>query len=117
MSTAALFRDHYSLLLRGLPMTDPTFVGALFTNGLLPGNVKETIDLLSTSSEKAAQFLDKIIQPSIDINNNSSFNKLLKVMNESDYDRMKQLAETINLVCVYLCVYMCVGVCLIVLHR
>ena len=117
MSTTTLFQDHYLSLLQDLPMNDPTFVAALFTNGLLPGDLNDTIHSLPTKPEKAAQLLDKVIEPSIKINDYSSLNKLLRVMKESDYDRMKQLAATIDRVCLCLCVCMyCVSVLVCLNH-
>ena len=53
--------------------------------------------------------LDKVIEPSININN--CFSILLEVMRESGYDYVEQLATTI--VCVSLCCVVCAVMCVL----
>ena len=115
MSTTELFQNYYSLLVQVLPMDDYSFIGTLFTNRLLPGDLRDNIHRSHTKLEKAMLLLDRVIDPSINIDNNY-FNILLEVMKESDYGNLKELASKIDhvcLCCVVLCV-LCVRLCLCV---
>jgi len=50
----------------------------------------------ATRASKAAYFLDHVIEPSL-ANSIGSFNNLLKVMEDCEYDNMKELAELITI--------------------
>ena len=112
MSTTELFQNYYSLLVQVLPMDDYSFIATLFTNGLLPRGLKDDIHSSRTKSERAMLLLDRVIDPFINIDNNS-FNILLKVMKESDYGNLKELASKIDQVC--LCCVVCVLYCVVCL--
>ena len=59
-------------------------------------NLKERVESLPTKSEKASYFLDHVIKPSVTSDDGSSFDKLLNVMEDSDHQGVKELAELIR---------------------
>ena len=100
-STFRIFQTYYEDLVQSLPMSDSIFIAKLFKNGLLPNNCKGELKCLSTSADKAARFLDNVIEPAIKVDNdsgetNAQFILLLSVMKESGYDNVKMLAETVT---------------------
>ena len=98
MSANEVFTKFYSQLVKSLPMNDALFRAELFTNSLLPGDHKEHVESLSlpTKAEKASYFLDHVIKPSVTGDDGSSFDKLLNVMEDSDHQGVKELAELIR---------------------
>ena len=78
-------------------MDDAVFKAKLFTNDLLPGDLKNQLKLLyRTSADKAVLFLDSVIEPSVTSDGGSSFDKLLNVMEDSEYQHVKNLAKQIR---------------------
>ena len=76
-------------------MNDAIFIAQLYANGLLPGDLKNQLNLPHrTSADKATLFLDSVIEPSV---TSSSFDKLLNVMEDSEYKHLKKLAEVIRI--------------------
>ena len=89
---ARVFQQFYSKLVETLPMDDAVFVAKLFSNGLLPGDLKNQLKLLHrTSADKAVLFLDSVIEPSVTSDGGSSFDKLLHIMEDSEYQHLKEL--------------------------
>ena len=84
-------QQFYSELVDKLPMDDAGFRGKLYTADLLPGNLKQYIKTLPTSTEKAEYFLDEGIK-----NDFKSFQNLVTVMERCKHKRVKELAEQIN---------------------
>jgi len=95
MSTDGVFQDFSAKLVKTLPMDDDVFVAELFSAKLLPGDAKAQVKSKPTRANKAAYFLDHVIEPSL-ATTFSSFNKLLKVMENNDYNGMKELAKLIK---------------------
>ena len=79
-------------------MDDAVFTTELFSNNLLPGDLKNQLKLVHrTSTEKADLFLDRAVKPSVTSDDaGSSFDKLLHVMEDSEYQHVKELAEEIR---------------------
>ena len=96
MSTIEVFRQFYVKLVKKLPMDDPLFSAELFACGLLPGDLKQKIKAEKTQANKATCFLDDRISSDVSVGNSTSFNKLLDVMQDSEYDSLKALAEDIK---------------------
>ena len=96
MSTSKVFKQFYAKLVKTLPMSDAGFVAELFSSDLLPGNLKDQIKAKETRADKAMCFLDSKIDPDISVGDFRSFEKLLDIMEESDYDSVKSLAEKIG---------------------
>ena len=72
------------------------FVAKLFSNDLLPGDLKNQLKLVHrTSADKAVVFLDSVIEPSVTSDGGSSFDKLLHVMEDSEYQHVQELAKQI----------------------
>lgn len=96
-STFKVYQKYYVELVRCLPMDDVVFIGELFKNELLPSDLKAKLKSLSTSKEKAAKFLDDVIEPALNAENSNGemYFTLLSVMKESEYDTVKKLAEAI----------------------
>ena len=92
-----VFQQFYSKLVETLPMDDAVFTTKLFSNNLLPGDLKNQLKLVHrTSAEKAVLFLDSAVKPSVTSDDGSSFDKLLHVMEDIEYQRVKELAEEIR---------------------
>ena len=96
MSTSEVFQHFFLQLVNILPMNDVTFTAQLFSSKLLPGNVKDQVKSQATQVDKATYFLDHVIKPSLTSGVGSSFNKLLKVMEDSEYDDVKELSKQIR---------------------
>ena len=80
-------------------MDDTLFIAKLFSNDLLPGDLKNQLKLLHrTSADKAGHFLDSVIEPSVTSDGGSSFDKLLNVMEDCEYQHVKELAKQIRTV-------------------
>ena len=78
-------------------MDDAVFIAKLFSNDLLPGDLKNQLKLLHrTSADKAALFLDSVLEPSVTSDGGSSFDKLLSVMEDCEYQHVKELAKQIK---------------------
>ena len=88
-----LFQQFYSKLVETLPMDDPYFTAKLYSARLLSSYLKEYVESRSpaTRTEKATRFLDQVIKLSV-----TSFDKLLHVMENSEYQHVKELAEEIR---------------------
>ena len=72
------------------------FLGLLREKNLLPGNLNAEVKADNTSIQKAALFLDKVVDPAIDIGELETLNKLLTVMSDEVYlknDSLRQLAN------------------------
>ena len=75
-------------------MDDPLFVAELFSHDLLPGDHYDQIESRSTRADKAVYFLNHVIKPAM-VSDVGSFNELLKVMEDSEYCNVKELAQQI----------------------
>ena len=97
-TTKKVFQDFYAKLVKALPMKDALFVAELYSQGLLPDDQKDQIKSLATQAEMAMHFLDSVIKPDLTcgINTRGSFDKLIAVMNDSENQTVKQLAEQIR---------------------
>ena len=91
-----VFQQFYCKLVDTLPMDDVRFIAKLYSERLLPGNVKNELKSQKTSADKAAHFLDNVIEPSVTSDGGSSFDKLLTVMEGSEYQHVKELAGQIR---------------------
>ena len=84
-------------LITSLSMDDVIFLGLLREKGLLPGDLNDEVQLPGrTNAQKATLFLDKVVNPAIDIGEFEPLNKLLTVMSDETYlknDALKQLAN------------------------
>ena len=95
--SSEVFQQFYSKLVKTLPMDDGVFTAELFSNDLLPGDLKNQLKLVHrTSADKAVLFLDSVIEPSVTSDGGSSFDKLLHVIEDSEYQHVKELAEEIR---------------------
>ena len=87
-------------LITSLSMDDVIFLVLLREENLLPGNLNDQVQLAEkTSAQKAALFLDKVVESSIDIGEFEPLNKLLTIMSDDVYlknDSLKQLANKIK---------------------
>jgi len=87
-----VYKEVYPELVRILPMDDVMFTAQLYQRDLLPGDRKAEMESKSTRANKATYFLDHVITPSL----TNSFSTLLKVMEDSEYDAVKELAKLIT---------------------
>ena len=76
-------------------MNDAVFIANLYSNDLLPGDMKAIIKSIPTAPQKTAELLDSVIKPTIDSNNGTRFGVLLEVMKDSEDDNLRMLADTI----------------------
>ena len=85
--------DKYSEeLVKCLPMNDTLFIAKLSTFNLLPENTNDQLQGLPTQADKALYLLNHVIKPALAINDTSSFESLLSVMEQCGYDHVKILA-------------------------
>ena len=78
-------------------MNEVIFKAGLLSNNLLPDDLKNQLKLVHrTSADKAVLFLDSVIEPSVTSDGGSSFDKLLHVMEDSEYQHVKELDEEIR---------------------
>ena len=61
MSALQVYQCHSLSLVQCLPMDDVVFITKLSSSGLLPGNLKVTVQSQPTSMEKAMKFLDQAV--------------------------------------------------------
>ena len=96
MASAEVFKEFYSKLVKTLPMNDAVFIAELVSNDPLPDNLEEQLESQRTSADKATRFLKGIIKPSVNSSDGSSFDKLLNVMEDSEYEHVKELTKLIR---------------------
>ena len=96
MAHKRAYQKYLEKLVKCLPMDDIHFITKLSTQQLLPGDTENKIKPLSTQAEKASYFLSHVIKPAVDINETSSFDKLLSIMQNCDYIHVEKLAVTIK---------------------
>ena len=95
MSTK-IFQKFYPKLVKTLPMNDAIFMAELYARDFLPDDLKEYIESLPTSAKKSSHFLDHVIKPSVTSGDASRFDELLNVMEDSEYQGVKELAKVIR---------------------
>ena len=102
--TFKIYQNYYVDLVKCLPMNDVIFIGELFKCGLLPHDLKAKLRSLPTSTDKAAKFLDDVIEPGIQAKCvsgevlgkiNTQFALLLSIMKNCGNLTVEKLAETI----------------------
>ena len=86
------YYNYVEKLMKCLPMDDTHFITKLSRQKLLPGNIQNKIETLSTQADKASYFLNHIIKPALEINDTSSFDRLLSVMQDCGYDHVQNLS-------------------------
>ena len=96
MAYIRTYQNHVEKLVKCLPMDDAHFITKLSAQQLLPGDTENKIKPLSTQADKASYFLNHVIKPALDINETSSFNKLLCIMQDCGYIHVQKLAVTIK---------------------
>ena len=96
MAHIRTYQNHLDKLVKCLPMDDTHFITKLSTQRLLPGDTENKIKPLSTQADKASYFLSHVIKPALDINETSSFDKLICIMQNCDYIHVQKLAVTIK---------------------
>ena len=79
-------------LVKCLPMDDTLFIAKLSNCELLPGDTHDQLKALPTQPAKALYFLNHVIKPALDIDDASSFDDLLSVMDQCGYAHVKKLA-------------------------
>ena len=98
MSARKVFKEFYSELVETLPMNDAVFVSKLYSRDILSCELKNQLNIENkTSANKASRFLDSEIEPSVTSGIGTTFDELLTVMEDSDHQRMKELAQQIRI--------------------
>ena len=92
MTQVNAYENYVDKLVKCLPMDDTLFIVSLSKHQLLPGNTRNKIESLPTQADKALYFLHHVIKSALDIEDTSSFNKLLSIMEQCSYDHVKTLA-------------------------
>ena len=96
MAHLRAYQNYLEKLVKCLPMDDTHFITQLSAQQLLPGDTESKIKALSTPSDKASYFLSHVIKPALDIDETSSFDKLLSIMLNCGYTHVQKLAPTIK---------------------
>ena len=86
------YEKYAEKLVRCLPMDDTLFIAKLSNRELLPGDTHDQLKALPTQPAKALYFLNHVIKPALDIDDASSFDDLLSVMDQCGYTHVKKLA-------------------------
>ena len=92
MAQVKAYENYVDKLVKCLPMDDALFIVSLSKHQLLPGNTNNKIESLPTQADKSLYFLDHVIKPALDIEDTSSFDKLLSIMEQCGYAHVKTLA-------------------------
>ena len=92
----AIYDNYVDRLVKCLPMDDTSFITKLSERKLLPGDTESKIKSFSLPAEKASHFLSHVIKPALDIDDTSSFKRLMSVMQECDYDHVQNLSNKIS---------------------
>jgi len=95
-SILGIFKKYYPKLIRSLPMNDEYFMAELYGKDLLPGDLKADIESLPTSAKRASKFLDEVIKPSVEVNDDRKFHMLLSSMKQIDDVTIKELADKVR---------------------
>ena len=96
MAHIRTYHNHVEKLVKCLPMDDTHFITKLSAQQLLPGDTENKIKPLSTQADKASYFLSHMIKPALDINETSSFDTLLSIMQNCGYIHVQKLAVSIK---------------------
>ena len=88
----SVYEKYDKKLMKCLPMEDTVFLANLFKYKLLSGYIMNALKALPTEASKAYYFLDQVIKPALDTDDNSSFNNLLSVMENCDNMNVAALA-------------------------
>ena len=91
-----MFEKYTEKLIEYLPMDDPTFTAKLSDHKLLLGAINSQLKALPTQADKAWYFLNHVIKPALDNDDNSSFDNLLSVMEHCDYTHVEKLSSEIK---------------------
>ena len=91
-----VYTSYMLKLVTSLPMNDVVFIAELSTNNLLPGNMEATVISLSTLADKSSHFLSNVIRPALDSGFTGGFDKLLNIMESSEYLHVQALAAEIK---------------------
>ena len=91
-SPLTAYEEHVEKLVKCLPMDDTLFITKLSACKLLPGDTHSQLKTLPTRVDKASYFLDHVIKPALDIDDTSSFDDLLSVMEDCGYAHVEKLA-------------------------
>ena len=91
------FEKFYPHLVKSLPMTDPYFYVELEKKNLFFGDLLKELKAKDTGEQKAAHFLQNVVDHSLKINNIKPFASLLEVMENSDNKGCKSLAKEITM--------------------
>lgn len=92
MTCVEVYNNYVEKLIKCLPMDDTNFINELSVQNLLPGSTQSQIKTLFTQVDKASYFLNHVIKPALDIDDTSSFDKLLSVMQYCGYDHVQNLS-------------------------
>ena len=90
-----VFKKFYSKLTKVLPMIINSLVTKLYSDKLLSGDQKSSIDSLASSKEKTVYFLDEVIKPGLEIHYTKLFDEMLRVMESSDDPTVNYLVNEI----------------------
>ena len=87
-----VYKKYSEKLGKCLPMDDCLFIIELFAHKLLPRDTENQLKALPTQAAKALHFLNYVIKPALDVDDTSSFDNLLSVMEHCSYVHVKNLA-------------------------
>ena len=96
MTHKEAYDDFLQKLVKCLPMNDTHFIAKLSQKKLLPGDTKSKIEALPTAAKKVEHLLDNVIKTALDIDDHSSFDELLSVMENCGYGHVEKLSNKIK---------------------
>ena len=96
MAQKVVYEKYVNKLGKCLPMDDNIFIAKLSIHKLLPGDINDRLKALPTPVAKASYLLDHVVEPALEIDDTSSFDYLLSVMEHCGYSHVEKLAREIK---------------------
>ena len=91
-----IYEKFYLKLVNLLPMNNVIFIAKLSAKDLLPGDIQTKLLSFVPSADKSSYFLDRVIKPALDAGYTEGFDKLLEIMENSEYFHVKATAAKIT---------------------
>jgi len=95
-SALQLVKFCYGALVSSLPLEDDRFVAVLNEHNLLCQDTKNSLEPLPTREAKVSYYLDHLIKPELENDDCTSFDKLVAVMANSNFDNLPELAAVMT---------------------
>ena len=96
MDAKKVFTEYNLKMVQLLPSHDPYFISKLTQQGLVSDTLKEEMMATSTRADATTQFLQKVVERSLEIEDREPFDKLLLVMEKFGDLTLNKMAKEIK---------------------